>query len=460
MTANNYSIERTITQGCPQGSCSGPGFWNVLYNSLLTLELTSRSKAIAFADDLIIQTRGETVTEAENYANLDLRKIEEWAQNNKMKFNENKSKVMLMSRRDIDIYINNKTLPQVESIKYLGIIFDSKLSFREHITYIEGKCTKLIFSLAKSAKITWGLKHKTLKKIYMGAILPLLLYGAPVWKEVLYSSCYKGKLIRVQRLINIKIAKAYRTVSNEALYIVTGLIPINIKIEEAAKYYAITKDKGEKYDREMDIKNWKHPAKQITIIDAKEDSTHNIQAYTDGSKSEAGVGSGIAVFTGGNLKTTLRHRINVRCTNNQAEQMAILKALEYIQQLNEDNKTALVYTYSRITLQILQNRTRHTYIIDLIKKKVINMEQDEWKIEFSWVKAHAGQKGNELEDRLAKEASSNKNFEECYNRNPKSTVPSELRQQCLKQWQTEWETITKGATTKSFFPNIEDRLKL
>jgi len=65
----------------------------------LTLELTSRSKAIAFADDLIIRTRGETVTEAENYTNLDLRKIEEWAQNNKMKFNENKSKVMLMSRR-------------------------------------------------------------------------------------------------------------------------------------------------------------------------------------------------------------------------------------------------------------------------------------------------------------------------------------------------------------------------
>jgi len=88
------------------------------------------------------------------------------------------------------------------------------------------------------------------------------------------------------------------------------------------------------------------------------------------------------------------------------------------------------------------------------------MEREEWKIEFSWVKAHAGQKGNELADRLAKEASSSKNFEECYNRIPKSTVTSELRQQSLKQWQTYWEKTTKGATTKSFFPNIEDRLKL
>jgi hypothetical protein len=41
----------------------------------LTLELTSRWKVIAFADDLIILTRGETVAEAENYMNMELRKI-------------------------------------------------------------------------------------------------------------------------------------------------------------------------------------------------------------------------------------------------------------------------------------------------------------------------------------------------------------------------------------------------
>ena len=73
MTTKNYSVERRITKGCPQGSRSGPGFWNILYNSLMTLDLTSRSKAIAFAD--LILTRGETVAETENYMNLLLRKI-------------------------------------------------------------------------------------------------------------------------------------------------------------------------------------------------------------------------------------------------------------------------------------------------------------------------------------------------------------------------------------------------
>jgi hypothetical protein len=76
-----------------------------------------------------------------------------------------------------------------------------------------------------------------LKTIYTGGILPLILYGAPVWKSALDNVCYKAKITRIQRLINIRIAKAYRTVSNEALYVIRGIIPINIKIEEIAKYY-------------------------------------------------------------------------------------------------------------------------------------------------------------------------------------------------------------------------------
>jgi hypothetical protein len=114
MNSNSITIERIVTKGCLQGFCCGSGFCNELYNSMLSLELTSNSIATAFADDLIILTRGETVVEAENYMNLEMRKIQDWAQNNKLKFSENKSKVMLMSRRkkkgkkDIEIYVNNK----------------------------------------------------------------------------------------------------------------------------------------------------------------------------------------------------------------------------------------------------------------------------------------------------------------------------------------------------------------
>jgi hypothetical protein len=44
------------------------------------------------------------------------------------------------------------------------------------------------------------------------------------------------------------------------------------------------------------------------------------------------------------------------------------------------------------------------------------------------------------------------NEDECYNRFLKSAVTSDLKEQSLKQWQSEWERTTKAAITKYFFP--------
>jgi len=98
--------------------------------------------------------------EVEKFMDIELKKIMEWASNNRLMFNENKSRTMLMSRgeerKEIEIYVNNTIIKQENTIKYLGIIFGSKLTFRDHINYIEEKCSKLIFSLSRSAKLSWG----------------------------------------------------------------------------------------------------------------------------------------------------------------------------------------------------------------------------------------------------------------------------------------------------------------
>jgi len=207
----------------------------------------------------------------------------------------------------------------------------------------------------------------------------------------------------------------------------------------------------------MEVKTWIHPAKHIKIIEEHENSPHYIHAYTENG---SGVGSGIAIFSDNHLTVTLKYRLNGRCSNNQAEQMGILKTLEYIQYLKADEKTVLEYTDSRITLQLLQNQKRHTHIIEQIRTKVIEMEEQEWLVKFSWIKAPVGHHRNELADQLAKEAVSSKTFEECYTRIQKNAVWSELNEQTAKQWQNEWERSSKGVITKSLFPKIADRLKL
>jgi len=202
---------------------------------------------------------------------------------------------MLMTRRkrkeqkEVAVYMNNKAIPQVHKLKYLGIIFDYKLSFREHINYVADKCTKLIFQLAKLAKLNWGLSHKALQTIYLGRIQLLLVYGAPVWNKAMRKRNYKARLLRVQRLINIKMAKPYRTVSNEALCVLTGMMPIDKQIDQEAQLYQLTKGTAKdktQIDKDMEVRYWQHPAEaSISSTDGKEEnrSTH---IYTDGSKTE------------------------------------------------------------------------------------------------------------------------------------------------------------------------------
>jgi hypothetical protein len=171
----------------PQGSCCGSGFWNVLYNDLLNLEFTSHTKVIAFADVLAIPTYGEATSVAEAYTDSYLAKIETWAKQNKMNFNEHKSKTMLIARRrnreDINIYLNKRRLAQVKEMKYLEIHFDNKFNFHKHIEQITEKTRKMSDMLGKTANLNWGIGHKSLKTIYDGAIVPLMTYGAPVWEE-------------------------------------------------------------------------------------------------------------------------------------------------------------------------------------------------------------------------------------------------------------------------------------
>ena len=114
---------------------------------------------------------------------------------------------------------------------------------------MEEKCVKLIFAISRSAKVTCGLGHEALKTIYTEGILPLMLNGPPVWKSVLNWSCYKAKINRIQRHINLRFVRAYRTVSNEALCVINGITQIHIKIDEIGRVYEITQGMGTQYDR-------------------------------------------------------------------------------------------------------------------------------------------------------------------------------------------------------------------
>jgi ribonuclease HI len=86
-----------------------------------------------------------------------------------------------------------------------------------------------------------------------------------------------------------------------------------------------------------------------------------IENYTDGSRSENGVCSGIAIFIVKCLKFQMKYKLAERCSNNQAVQLAIAKALEKMKNLYylQGNQQFLaIHTDSRISLDAIANSSK------------------------------------------------------------------------------------------------------
>jgi len=85
-----------------------------------------------------------------------------------------------------------------------------------------------------------------------------------------------------------------------------------------------------------------------------------------------GVGSGIAIFENNQMSHQM-YKLADECSNNQAEQLAIVKALEKLKDfshLQGPLRTAAVNTDSKITLDAIANPRNHQHLLELIRDEV------------------------------------------------------------------------------------------
>jgi len=135
---------------------------------------------------------------------------------------------------------------------------------------------------------------------------------------------------------------------------------------------------------------------------------HNvINIFTDGTKIRGKVGAAAVIVKDVIVLHQSKYKLYERYSVNQTEQVAILRALEQLQnlQLAEDaEKIVVVNTDSKVTQDTLQNRNKHYILIGNIRKEIKRLEDHQWTVLFNWVKALVGIQGNEMADRLAKKA--------------------------------------------------------
>jgi len=200
-----------------------------------------------------------------------------------------------------------------------------------------------------------------------------------------------------------------------------------IKVEEAAKLYNIMSNRqAYAIDHEVQPKDWLHPADTVKVRENLDEQ--NKQIYTDGSKSGPGVGAGIAIFIQNDLGHQPKHTLLNRRSNNQAEKLAIFKALEIIgkQHINDNiPRSATVHADSRITLQFLQNTNNYNYLKEEIRKLAITLGKNCWTIKFTGIKVHVGFYGEELADKLGKAAG--RKHDISFKRIPKTEITHQQR---------------------------------
>jgi len=133
--------------------------------------------------------------------------------------------------------LNGSPIPVVEETKFLGIIFDRKLSFLPHIRQLKEKCTKALNLLRVVAHTTWGADQQTLIHLYRSLIRSKLDYGCVVYGSA--RGCYLSMLDPIQNHALRLCLGAYRTSPSSSLCVLANEPPLYVRRKRLSMQNAV-----------------------------------------------------------------------------------------------------------------------------------------------------------------------------------------------------------------------------
>lgn len=210
---NSYSETRFPKAGVPQGSVLGPVIFSYFMNDIPKFRQTNLA---IYADDTAIYSHSFNAQVATKQTQIHVNLVSEFAKNWKIKINNNKTEHIIFSRKftNTKVYeplrVERMRIQQAQnSVKYLGVCLDKRMSFMGNTKNLTNKAHKTIRVLYPLLNRNSKLSISTKRLLDTAIIRPSITYASPVW-----CSMSKTSMTKIQRLQN----KCLRLVLNKEWY--------------------------------------------------------------------------------------------------------------------------------------------------------------------------------------------------------------------------------------------------